>query len=257
MAAGRAVKRAGVLLGWLLALAAIALFAALGRWQLARMHQKQAMLAAARQVLDARRAQPLLLASDPARAQAYDWAAGRGRMANLTVWLDNQQHDGQAGVRMYCILYPEPGVQPLVVDAGWWPLDGERDLPTFGCPAGEMEVRGLLAPPPAIGLAPGAAVAAAGRGRWLAARADLGALSAALGLRPGLAPRVLRLDPARAAGDAGVMLAPGRRDLEILANTLPPERHLGYAVQWFGLALATLVIALAMTWRRFRRRTPA
>lgn len=53
------------------------------------------------------------------------------------------------------------------------------------------------------------------------------------------------------------MLAPGRRDLEILANTLPPERHLGYAVQWFGLALATLVIALAMTWRRFRRRTPA
>jgi cytochrome oxidase assembly protein ShyY1 len=39
------------------------------------------------------------------------------------------------------------------------------------------------------------------------------------------------------------------RDLELLPNTLPPERHRGYALQWFGLAFATLVAALFVTFR--------
>ena len=42
------------------------------------------------------------------------------------------------------------------------------------------------------------------------------------------------------------------RDLDVLPNTLPPERHLGYAVQWFALALAVLATALILTTRRQR-----
>ena len=30
-------------------------------------------------------------------------------------------------------------------------------------------------------------------------------------------------------------------------NTLTPDRHLGYAVQWFGLAITVLVVALVLT----------
>ena len=48
------------------------------------------------------------------------------------------------------------------------------------------------------------------------------------------------------------MRAPGERDLAILANTLTPERHLGYAVQWFGLAITVLVVALVLTLRKKR-----
>ena len=81
-------------------------------------------------------------------------------------------------------------------------------------------------------------------------------LSGALRLPGGLAPRVLRLDPDRAVGDAGVMLAPGERDLDVLANTLTPDRHLGYAVQWFGLAATVLVVAVVLTTRRRKERTP-
>ena len=44
------------------------------------------------------------------------------------------------------------------------------------------------------------------------------------------------------------------RDLDILPNTLPPERHLGYAVQWFGLAIAVLATALVVTVRKSFRR---
>jgi cytochrome oxidase assembly protein ShyY1 len=250
------MSRTGTLAaGWLLAIIAALAFSAAGRWQLARMHEKEAMLAEARQVLDRAQPHPLLLASDRAQARSYAWSIGAGRIANMTLWLDNQQRGGRAGVRMYCVLFPEDGVQAMLLDAGWWPLDGQRDLPKFGCPAGDAQrVRGMLAPPPSIGLAPGEAVAAAGDQRWLAARLDITEVARVLQLPTGLAPRVLRLDPERAAGDAGVMLAPGERDLEVLANTLTPERHLGYAVQWFGLALTVLVIAVVLTVRRCKQR---
>ena len=242
-----------LLVGWLLAVAAMVAFAMAGRWQLGRMHEKEAMLAAADKALAQAEAQPLLLASDPGRAPAYDLATGTGRIANTTVWLDNQQREGRTGVRMYCVLFPDEGVQPVVVDAGWWPMDGRRELPVFGCPAGATQsVRGLLAPPPSPGIAHGEPLAAAGDERWLATRLDLPAVASALGLSTGLAPRVLRLDPKRNGDDAGVMLAPGERDLEILANTLTPERHLGYAVQWFGLAITVLVVALVLTLRKTR-----
>ena len=53
---------------------------------------------------------------------------------------------------------------------------------------------------------------------------------------------LLRLDPALPIGHA--------RDLELLPNTLPPEKHRGYAIQWFGLAIATFVIIVVLNLRR-------
>jgi cytochrome oxidase assembly protein ShyY1 len=61
---------------------------------------------------------------------------------------------------------------------------------------------------------------------------------------------VLKLDPAQSLASDGRADA---RDLDILPNTLPPDRHLGYAVQWFGLALAVLVTALVVTFRKSPR----
>jgi cytochrome oxidase assembly protein ShyY1 len=113
-------------------------------------------------------------------------------------------------------------------------------MPSPAVPAGEQLLRGLLAPPPATGIALGPDHIELDRHRWLLTRVDHAALVRELG--PSLAPRVLRLDPAMPIGFA--------RDLEVLPNTLPPERHRGYAVQWFGLALATLVTALFLGFRR-------
>lgn len=240
------------LLGWwLLALLVAAGFAQLGRWQLARMQEKEAMLAAASAALDHAHPRPLLLASDPSRAQGYDWAAGRGTLLDASLWLDAQQRGGRVGVRQYCVLLPDDGAQAVLVDAGWWPLAGDRELPEAGCPAGTGQaVRGLLAPPPTPGLAHGDALAKQADTRWLASRMELPAVAKALGLRVAIAPRVLRLDPQREPGDAGVMAATGERDLDILPNTMQPERHLGYAVQRFGLALTVLVVAATLTFRK-------
>jgi len=230
---------------WLLALLVAAGLASLGAWQLGRMHQKQALLDAVQQVLDQRRPQPLALAADAARTRDYDWASGAGRFIDApAVLLDNQQRDERPGVRAYRVFQPAAtGAAPLLVELGWLPLPGNRQLPDVPRPSGEVQVAGLLAPPPSHGIL-AAVVAQQPAGQLLATGLDAPALREQL-RQPSLAPRVLKLDPAAPLGYA--------RDLDVLPNTLPPERHLGYAVQWFALALAVLAIAALLT---FRKRKP-
>ena len=236
-------RNATLLIGWTAALALVAAFCALGAWQLGRQDEKQAMLDAVAGTVALREPVALAAAAEPARLREYDWAAGAGHFAQApAVLLDNQQRGGRAGVRAYRAFVPDGSGQPLLVELGWLPLPGDRTLPVVERPAGPREVAGLLAPPPSHGIGP-AGSAAQGDGTLLAIGLDPAALAGALGL-PGLAPRVLKLDPADGIGYA--------RDLDVLPNTLPPERHLGYAVQWFALALAVLATALVLTFRRSR-----
>lgn len=225
--------------GWALALLVALLFARLGMWQLDRMHQKEAMLAAAHAVLAQRVPHPLVLAADAAQARDYAWAAGDGRFLDApAVLLDNQERDGRNGVRAYRVFQPA-AAPPLLVELGWLPVPGDRRMPGVPMPS-ERHVAGLLAPPPSAGLAR-AVVQPQPDGSLLFIALDLPLLRQALRL-PTLAPRVLKLDPA---------LPPTYpRDLDILPNTLPPARHLGYAVQWFGLSLTVLVTALVLTLRK-------
>ena len=233
-----------IVLGWGAAIALAALFASLGAWQAGRSSEKQAQLDAAAAVLDAREAVPLAAAGDPARADALDWGAGTGAFAPVGAFLlDNQRHDGRVGVRAYRVFLPADGL-PLLVDLGWLPLGEGRALPDVPRPEGPVEVRGLLAPPPSPGLPLGPGIAQDGDA-WLLTRVEPAAVAAAAGVER-IAPRVLRLDPALPIGHA--------RDLEVLANTLPPEKHVGYAVQWFGLAATVLVVAGVLTWRSRRRK---
>lgn len=232
-----------LLVGWTLALLAIAGFVALGQWQLGRQHEKQAMLDEVAATLASREAGPLSAAADPARARSYDRVGGAGHFAEVpAVLLDNQQRGGRAGVRAYRVFVPEDGGVPLLVELGWLPLPGDRTLPQVARPAGRREIAGLLAPPPSHGIGPGGHATQAD-GTLLAIGLDPTALAAPL-RQPQLAQRVLKLDPTLDMGYA--------RDLDVLPNTLPPERHLGYAVQWFALALAVFATALVLTLRRPR-----
>ncbi|MGN7726873.1 SURF1 family protein [Luteimonas sp. 22616] len=227
---------------WLLALLVAAGLCSLGVWQLGRMHQKQAMLDAVQQALDQRTPHPLATAADATRKRDYDWATGTGRFADApAVLLDNQQRDDRPGVRVYRVFQPSaPGAAPLLVELGWLPLPGDRQLPDVPRPAGELRLAGLLAPPPSHGILAAVAAPQPG-GQVLTTGLDAAGLRDQL-RQPELAPRVLKLDPAAPLGYA--------RDLDVLPNTLPPERHLGYAVQWFALAAAVLVIALLLTLRK-------
>lgn len=239
-----------------LALALVAGFGALGRWQLQRAAEKQQMLDAVTATLDRKQVQPLAAAAD-ADTAGYSWASGRGRFLDVpALLLDNQRRGNAVGVRVFGVFKPDQG-RALLVDLGWLAVPGNRQLPATSLPAGEQTLVGLLAPPPSTGLPLGPAFVvtdeqgrtvekgakAGSDGRpWLLTRVDIRALAA--GLQIPLAPRVLRLDPALPLGYT--------RDLDVLPNTVPPERHRGYALQWFGLALATIVITLLLGFRRPR-----
>lgn len=236
-------RKATLAVGWLAALLAIAAFSMLGHWQLGREQKKRLLLDQVAATLAAKTPLPLAAAADPARALLHDWSAGGGRFAEApAVLLDNQQRQGRAGVRAYRVFVPDSGAPPLLVELGWMPLPPDRRLPGVERPAGTQELAGLLLPPPSAGIGP-RTIAEQGDGTLLALALDPDALAQRL-RQPGLAPRVLRLDPALAIGY--------ERDLDVLPNTLPPERHRGYAFQWFALALAVLVTALVLTRRRQR-----
>ena len=232
-------------IGWTVAILLIVAGCALGSWQLSRMHQKEAMLASVGTVLRARATRPLEIAAQEARAQTYDWAAGEGRFLTQPAWLlDNQQRDGRPGVRVFRLFQPDGGSTPVLVEMGWLAVSAARELPVVGpAPNERIEVRGLLLPPPSGGLLAGAE-SQTPDGQHLVIALDPATIAARSGVAR-IAPRVLRLDPDLPIGHA--------RDLDVLPNTLPPERHLGYAVQWFALAAAVLVIAVLLTYRHRRR----
>lgn len=230
-------------LGWTLALLVAAGFARLGVWQLARMHEKEALLAAVHGVVAQQIPNPMSLAADPDRAHDFDWAFGDGRMVNVpAVLLDNQTRNGIAGMRVYRLFVPGVG-EPLLVEMGWVPMPTDRNPPPFKPIAVVQRLQGLLMPPPSPGLVTARAVQQPD-GSILTTAIDAPELPRLLGVAK-LPPRVLRLDPAMK--DIGYA-----RDLDVLPNTLPPSRHLGYAVQWFALAVAVLATAVVLTFRKPR-----
>ncbi|WP_420008747.1 SURF1 family protein [Xanthomonas sacchari] len=235
-------RRMPLWLGWSVALAVAVCFCMLGRWQLQRMHEKQALLAQAAHVRD--RPQTLadaLRATPPGQLR---WVHGAGRFLPGQILLDNQLRQGRSGVKVYQPFLADGAAAPLLVELGWLPLPADRALPEPAPLQGRYTLVGLLGPPPSHGLTLGPAlVAAPSPQRWLAMRIEPAAIGEALGRRDILS-QVLRLDPALPLGYP--------RDLDLLPNTLPPERHLGYAVQWFGLALAVLVTTALLSWRARR-----
>jgi surfeit locus 1 family protein len=202
----------------LLALLAAAGFAALGAWQWQRAAQKDVMLARWR-TAGAAPAQALAAALDrpelvPVRI------AGDGRFVpGATVLLDNQIRAGRVGVMVLSLFQPEGAHRAVLVNRGWIALDARRQLEEAPAEvAGRVALSGLLRRPPSAGLQ---------------------VLARQFGHE--LFPGVLLLDPGMPFGYA--------RDWEPLPNTLPPERHRGYAVQWFGLALAVLV-TFGILWKK-------
>jgi cytochrome oxidase assembly protein ShyY1 len=241
-AAGDRVKRIAL---WLLALILVAGFVRAGFWQSGRADEKEALLARAAQVLAERRPVPL----EQARQAMPAWVLLEGRFLDVPpLRLDNQRRGERVGVQVYRAFETQQG-ERLIVDLGWRPLPGNRSLPAESpLREGTLSLPGLLVPPPSAGFAIGPALSPAPDGGWLALRLDAPGLRTALG-RPSdttqpqvIDSAVLRLDPAIPLGY--------ERDLDLLPNTLPPEKHRGYALQWFGFAAGLLLLSLYLQVRR-------
>jgi len=233
----------------LVALLCVVLFSRLGVWQyergLGKQEQRAQQSAASQANVDLPLAQALATDAAPGTIRRV---AGRGRFLTPLLLLDSQQRGGRVGLRVYGVatVLGAETTNRLLVDLGWLPMGPNRIVPMPPSPEGERDLRGLLVSWPGQGmrLAPNP---------WPSSLAtpvllntlDGDEIARAFGVA--MSPLVLRLAPEL---DYGF-----ERDLEALPNTLPPERHFGYAVQWFGLAATVVVVYLVLSWRSRRRKS--
>lgn len=234
---------------WLAAVLLSIVFAQLAAWQYGRAQWKADYLDAWQQALDTPR-RPLR--SDDLDTAVTVPAAIEARLQHVsgTPWLllDNQRREAAIGVRLYAA-YRFAGAGPaLLVDFGWLAMPPDRQLPALPPPPSAVEAEGMLMPWPGQALAvadnpwPGRATAAV-----LLTYLERAEISRELGV--GLVEGMLRVT--RLGDDGAAAPLPAlARDALALPNTLSPEQHRGYALQWAGLALTVLVVALILTLRR-------
>lgn len=239
-------RRVVVLVAALLAFAGTA---KLGAWQLARASEKEAL----QSTLDSRSRLPKLSASEVATTEAeaagqhYRHVRLRGRWAaQSTFFLDNRQMDARPGFFVLTPLKLVDRAESVLVQRGWTPRNAnDRALvPEVPTPGDEVELLGVIAPPPGRLYDFGGA----GSGT-IRQNLSLDAYARESGLK--LLPfTVLQSDSPSTAGDGLLRHWP--------MPAVDIDRHYGYAFQWFALSalIAGLYAWFQLLKPRFGRTHP-
>lgn len=211
----------------------LGILVSLGFWQLDRAGQKRVLLDQYQGDGSSTRVQ-----LDPGMTAAgnlqYQYTAASGYYdARRQFLLDNRIYDGRVG---YHVLTPfildDSSGTAVLVNRGWIPMQGGREqLPDLPLDPGRRDLVGRIRIPSETFTLGEEEV----RIGWpyRIQQIDTHQLAGELGYR--LLPFVVLLDEAEKDGFV--------RDWRPL--TFGPERNVGYAVQWFGLALALLILYLA------------
>lgn len=207
----------------LMTLVMLAVLLGLGSWQVQRLHWKRAILAA---IVRAEAAPPVPLAAAP---DPYTKVAAVGHLrADLAALYGAEVRDTRTGPEMggeLIVPLERDGEVPVLVDRGWIPSTRRGPLAQ---PQGTVTVIGYVRPPD--------------EQAWFSAKDDVPAR------------QFFTLDPA-AIGHALGYVAVAPFTLVALGETpperwpdpaqhlpRPPNNHLSYAITWYGLAAALVVI---------------
>lgn len=209
------------------------LMIALGFWQLSRGAEKSALLDsyAERRVAEPMTSRELLNTADA----AFRRVRLHGHFdATHSLLLDNRQRGGRVGVELLQPFQDQASGLWLLVNRGWLPWPDRRTPPPFTTPE---QTIGLDA---WVYVAPGATFqlhADPDATAWpqVVTAVEPSRLWATLN-REGFAYE-LRAEPG---------LATYQADWPVVA--MGPEKHLGYAVQWFAMAIALLGLYLYLGW---------
>ncbi len=216
------------------------LLLSLGFWQLDRAAQKRALL-------DAYSARPadsaVQLSADfaPNADWRYRRAEVTGRyIATQQFLLDNRVYQGRVGYQVLTPMRLKDGAHAVLINRGWVPQGATRaDVPALPVTqTGEVRVEGLMD-------LPAANVFVLGEGEdrdpgWpkVLQRVRLDLQAQQLGVK--LLPMVLLLGADQPDGFV--------RDWKPVV--FGPERHVGYAVQWFSLGTALMIIYIWVNAKR-------
>lgn len=220
-------------------LLSVALCLRLGMWQ----HDKAVAKQALQDQLNQRMRQPPVMLpevdalGDPA-AWRYRRVKVRGTFdARHQILLDNQVHDGVAGYYVITPLQVEGRPAWILVNRGWVAAPVERSrLPVVPAPSGMHDILGDLWLPPAKNFTLQRMQAQV---PWQIVWQNLDVARYARAVGKAVYPLVLRMDPAQPNGYVRDWPKPAERI----------EMHLGYAYQWFGFAVAILLIYVVVNVR--------
>jgi surfeit locus 1 family protein len=174
-------------------------------------------------------------------------ASATGRYRGATILLDNQVHRGRVGYLVYTAFELSNRTESVLINRGWISAGTDRGrAPKLATPTVGHPLEGRLSPPPQGGL-----------------RLDGDDMIEVL------ADDILRvqtIDFADLAATLDVELLPitvlldSEAPYGFVRNWTPPgsdeSRHLGYAFQWFALAVTVVVVTLVLTIRSRKAGTP-
>jgi surfeit locus 1 family protein len=224
-------SKARLLLITLATLIGMGITASLGRWQLSRAAEKEALQSS----MDAQSGNvwvdtaSLSSAPDPLRL-VHQHARLRGQwLADQTVYLDNRQMHDKVGFFVLTPLRLDASDQVVLVQRGWVQRNFEEreKVPRIDTPAGTVTVDGRMAPPPSKLFELGKPQASVIRQNL-----DLEQFRAQTRL-PLMSVMLMQTGPA----SEGLLR-------EWPAVNLGVEKHYGYALQWFGIAAALALLYL-------------
>jgi surfeit locus 1 family protein len=227
----------------LLALLLVISLVALGRWQLHRADEKQALYTLFDSGQDATRG---IDAATP-RLPRYQHVEAVGAYDSARqILIDNMSSlEGRAG---YYVITPFAlhGGGWILVNRGWLPVGASRAAkPEVSVSTQEREIRGRADELPRAGMQMGARVRLAPPYPVVANFPTRAEIASLLGESAWAhAANLVLLDPSEPDGYLRQWQPPG----------FPPVRHIAYAVQWFALAAALVVIYIVTNLRRSERK---
>jgi len=218
----------------------LTLLCSLGFWQLNRSEQKRQILKQQQSAIEADSIDLSRQTIVDADAVRYRKVVVKGRYDIAHQFLvDNQIVDGKNGYFVLTPLLVEGADDAVLVNRGWVPLGTHRkDLPNVDFKAEPMQVIGRLNHFPSVGIKLKGAEIPTDTLPSVVQVVDANVLSEKLGYP--VRTYQIELDATAPEGY--------KREWKINVP-IPPEKHLAYAVQWFGLALTLTALFIWMSTR--------
>ncbi|MEL0081949.1 MAG: SURF1 family protein [Gammaproteobacteria bacterium] len=217
--------------GLLVLLICLPILLRLGFWQLQRAEYKSALLIE-QKMADELPARQVSSAEQLSRLPPQTRVRLEGEyLPGFTTLLDNRYYQGRVGFNVISLFRPTGFDHPVLINRGWLPLGQYRyPLPKHQTPEGSVAVSGEVRSVPTDTMI----LKTEQFDRWpeLIQRIDLEQLTRLTGF-------VLSERWVLASSDIDSTL---KQDWPV--TVVGPERHYGYAVQWFGLSIALVVVMI-------------
>lgn len=221
--------------------ALICLLVSLGFWQLHRADEKQLYLDQQAVQLFHTPVQ-LQLDSDRLENMRFQPVYMHGQFGcDHQLLLDNKTRNGKPGFHVITAFRSSTANQSILVNRGWVAMNAKRqpDQQYQDCPRQAFELQGIINDFPGLGYHFAGSTESA-TNDWPLILLALDAKTISTALNYPVVDYLLLMDKKLEAGFV--------RDWTFAPSILP-EKHIAYAVQWFGLAITLLCISLWRLWR--------